>query len=218
VTLPVRRRARDDRRHRANEGTPMSDTARPPRPLPPGLKMLVELGPAAAFFVAYLVAGLFVATAAIMVASVLSIGLAWTIYRRVPTMPLVSAVMVVVFGSITLVLNDKTFIMMKPTVLNAMFAAVLVGGVVFFDKPLLKILFGEVFSLNEVGWRKLSLRWGLMFAGLAVVNEAVWRTLSETDWALYKTFGQTILIFLFTMTQLPMIMAHEQKSATPDAE
>jgi intracellular septation protein len=181
------------------------------RPVPPTLKMLIEFGPAAAFFLTYLAAGLFAATGAIMVASVASIALTWTLYRRVPTMPLVSAVMVVVFGSITLILNDKTFIMMKPTVLNAMFAAVLVGGIVLFDKPLLKLLFDEVFSLDAAGWRKLSLRWGLMFAVLAVVNEVVWRTFSEETWALYKTFGQTILIFAFTLTQLPMIMAHELK-------
>lgn len=181
------------------------------RPVPPTLKMLIEFGPAAAFFLTYLAAGLFAATAAIMVASVASIAVTWGMFRRVPTMPLVSAVMVVVFGSITLLLNDKTFIMMKPTVLNAMFAVVLIGGVVVFDKPLLKILFDEVFSLDAAGWRKLSLRWGLMFAVLALVNEGVWRHFSEEIWASYKTFGQTILIFVFTLTQLPMIMAHEQK-------
>jgi intracellular septation protein len=187
------------------------------RPLPPTLKMLIEFGPAAAFFLTYLVAGLIAATAAIMVASVASIAVTWVMFRRVPTMPLVSTVMVVVFGSITLILKDDTFIKMKPTVLNAMFAAVLVGGVVIFDKPLLKLLFDEVFALDAAGWRKLSLRWGLMFAVLAVVNEAVWRAFPENTWVLYKTFGQTILIFVFTLTQLPMIMAHElKKEEAPD--
>lgn len=189
----------------------MTTPVTPARTVPPTLKMLIEFGPAAAFFLAYLAAGLFAATAAIMVASVASILVTWTMFRRVPTMPLVSAVMVVVFGSITLILNDKTFIMMKPTVLNAMFAVVLVGGIVLFDKPLLKLLFDEVFSLDAAGWRKLSLRWGVMFAVLAIVNEVVWRSFSEEIWATYKTFGQTILIFVFTLTQLPMIMAHEQK-------
>lgn len=195
----------------------MSAPVTPARTVPPTLKMLIEFGPAAAFFLAYLAAGLFAATAAIMVASVISIAVTWVMFRRVPTMPLVSAVMVVVFGSITLILNDKTFFMMKPTVLNTMFAIVLIGGIVFFDKPLLKLLFDEVFSLDASGWRKLSLRWGLMFLVLAVVNEAVWRTQSEAVWATYKTFGQTILIFLFTLTQLPMILAHElKKDEAPD--
>lgn len=193
---------------------PPSTRTRPP--LDPTLKMAVEFGPAVVFFLAYTIWGLYWATGVIMVASVVALGLSWLLQRRIAIMPLVTTGMAVVFGGLTLFLHDQTFIMVKPTVINAMFGVVLLGGLFLFDKPLLSVLFGEVFRLDAAGWRKLTFRWGLFFLALAVANEFAWRTLSEPTWVKYKVFGQSILTFLFTMTQVPMILRHEIKDGDED--
>ena len=95
-------------------------------------------------------------------------------------MPVVTAVLVVVFGGLTFWLDDPRFIKIKPTIINLLFAGVLLVGLIM-RRPLLKMLFGEAFNLTEEGWRKLSVRWALFFLILAVLNELVWRNYSESD-------------------------------------
>jgi intracellular septation protein len=147
------------------------------RHLPPLLKLALELGPLGIFFFANARFDLFTATAAFMVATVVSLSVSYALVRRVPVMPLISGALVLVFGGLTLALQDELFIKLKPTVINLMFAAVLLGGLAF-GKPLLGYVFDEVVKLDAEGWRKLTLRWGLFFIVLAVLNEVMWRTFS----------------------------------------
>ena len=131
---------------------------------------------------------LFVATALFMVATAIALSVSWLLTRTLPIMPLVSGAVVFVFGALTLWLQDETFIKMKPTIVNSLFAAVLLGGLAF-GKSLLGYVFDSAFKLDAEGWRKLTLRWGLFFVFLAVVNEIVWRSFSTDTWVAFKVWG-----------------------------
>ncbi len=122
-------------------------------------------------------------------------------------MPLVSGIVVFVFGALTLFLQNDTFIKMKPTIVNALFGAMLLGGLAF-GKSLLGYVFDSAFRLDAEGWRKLTLRWGLFFFFLAVVNEVVWRSFSTDTWVAFKVWGIMPITILFTMSQMPLIMRH----------
>lgn len=175
----------------------------------PILKLLVEMGPLVAFFAAYSLYDLMVATAVFMVAVAISLAISVALERRVPIMPLVTAIVVMVFGGLTLWLDDETFIKMKPTIINGLFAAILFGGLAL-GQAFLKPLFGTVFQIDELGWRKLSLRWALFFVAVAVLNEVVWRTMSTDMWVNYKVFGVLPLTLVFALAQTPMIQRHAQ--------
>jgi len=127
--------------------------------------------------------------------------------RRFPTMTVVSAVIVVVFGGLTLALHDETFIKLKPTIIYALFASVLIGGLIW-RKPLLAIVFDSVFHLTEEGWRKLTIRWSAFFILLAVLNELVWRTQTTDFWVSFKVFGIVPLTFAFALLQYPLLQKH----------
>jgi intracellular septation protein len=111
---------------------------------------------------------------------------------------------VVVFGGLTLWLQNETFIKLKPTIIYVLFAVVLLGGLAF-GKSLLGYVFDAVFKLTDEGWRKLTLRWGLFFVVLAVLNEIVWRSVSTDTWVTFKVFGFLPLTFLFALAQMPLI-------------
>jgi intracellular septation protein len=174
-------------------------------------KLAVELGPLLIFFGVNAAAGIFAGTAAFMAATVISLGFAWLRYHKVPVMPLVSAVIVLVFGGLTLYLHDDTFIKLKPTIVYSMFAALLAMGLVT-GKPVLEFLFGPVFKLTEEGWRKLTLRWAVFFVAMAVLNEFVWRNFSTDAWVSFKAFGFLPLTFLFAVLQVPLM----QRYGEPD--
>lgn len=189
------------------------------KPINPLLKLALELGPLGVFFFAntrgeWLVekvpalAGLgepiFVATALFMVAMLISLAVSLAITRTLPIMPFVTGIVVVVFGGLTLWLHDETFIKMKPTIVNTLFGAVLLGGLAF-GKPLLGYVFDSVFRLTDEGWRKLTLRWGLFFLLLALLNEVVWRLASTDMWVSFKVFGIMPITLVFTLFQLPLI-------------
>lgn len=188
----------------------------------PILKLALELGPLLVFFFANsrgawlaerfpalgdLGGPLFIATALFMLATAISLSVSWALTRTLPIMPLVSGVVVFVFGALTLWLQDETFIKMKPTIVNTLFAGVLLGGLVF-GKSLLGYVFDSAFKLDAEGWRKLTLRWGLFFIFLAVVNEVVWRNFSTDLWVAFKVWGIMPITIVFTMSQMPMIMRH----------
>ena len=153
-------------------------------------------------------AGIFVATAVFMVAIVVALAASYALMRRLPMMALVSAVVVLVFGGLTLVLQDELFIKLKPTIIYVLFAATLFGGLLF-RKPLLAMVFDQMFNLTGEGWRKLTMRWALFFLVLAVLNEIVWRTQSTDTWVTFKVFGVMPLTFVFAMLQFPLLKKYD---------
>ena len=199
-----------------NRERPLAMTQASPRWLRP----TVDYGPIAVFFLAYFQFGLFAATAAIMAATAVGIALSLALERRVPLMPLVTAVVIGTFGGLTLWLQDETFIKMKPTIVQGLFSAVLLGGLAA-GRPLLKPLMGTAWPMDEAGWRRLTLRFGLFFAAMAMVNEAVWRTQSTDFWVTYKVFGILGLTFVFVLTQTPLMKRHhlaEEAEGTPGSD
>jgi intracellular septation protein len=168
------------------------------------IKLVLELGPLVVFFIMNGRADIFVATAWFMGAMVLSLALSWLILKKIAVMPLVTGVVVLVFGGLTLWLQDDTFIKVKPTITNTLFASVLLGGLLF-GQSLLKYVFGDVYKLRPEGWWKLTLNWGLFFVVLAVLNEAVWRNFPTDFWVAFKVWGIMPLTVAFSMTQLPLL-------------
>ncbi|MBV8838092.1 MAG: septation protein A [Alphaproteobacteria bacterium] len=203
-------------------------TADTKQPLNPFLKLVLEMGPLILFFFANskpqlflpLVApllpaaivggehvGIFVATAVFMVAILIALVVSYALTRHLPVMAMVTAIIVLVFGGLTLYFQNETFIKMKPTVIYVLFGAVLIGGYVF-NKPFLAIVFDAAFHLTDEGWRKLTLRWALFFLALAVVNEIVWRTQSTDAWVNFKSFGVVPLTFVFAALQYPLMQKY----------
>jgi intracellular septation protein len=193
--------------------------------LNPLLKLVLDLGPLLLFFLANarpalflpLVSpilpadtasgehtGIFVATAVFMVAVVAALAVSYALTRHLPVMPLVTAVIVLVFGSLTLALHDELFIKLKPTIIYLLFGVVLLGGLAA-GKSLLGMVFDSVFHLTEEGWRKLTLRWALFFFALAILNEIVWRSQTTDVWVSFKVFGVVPLTFLFAALQYPLL-------------
>lgn len=172
---------------------------------PAWLRPAVEYGPLGIFFVAYYKFDLIFATGAFMVATMIALAVSYFVERRVPIVLVVTAVIVMVFGGLTLFLNDERFIKIKPTIVQALFAVVLLGGLLV-KRPLLKPLLSAAWQLTDEGWRILTLRFGLFFAVMAVLNEIVWRTQSTEFWVNYKIFGALALTFAFTATQARLIM------------
>lgn len=174
---------------------------------PSWLKPLVDYGPLAVFFLVYVTRDLMTATAALIAVTLVALVLSLAIERRVPMMPLVTAVLVGVFGGLTLWLKDDTFIKMKPTIVQCLFAAALMIGLML-GKPFLKTILGGALQLDDRGWRILSLRWAGFFLVMAALNEVVWRTQSTDFWVSFKVFGILVLTVLFALAQAPLIMRH----------
>jgi len=185
----------------------------------PLLKLALELGPLLLFFFANargadlierysFLSGfkepIFLATAVFMVAISVSLTLSWMLTRTLAVMPIVTGVVVLVFGGLTLFLQDDLFIKLKPTIVNMLFATVLLGGLLF-GKSLLGYVFDSVFRLTDEGWKKLTFRWGVFFVFLAILNEVVWRTQSTDFWVGFKVWGVMPITMLFTLSQLPTI-------------
>src|SRR3954470_12858638 len=184
-----------------------------PHPL---FKLATELGPLLIFFFANAKANLFVATGAFMVAVVVAMVASYVVTRHVPMMAIVTAIVVIVFGTLTLALHDETFIKMKPTIVYALFAAILGGGLLF-GRSFIAILFDQMFNLTPRGWRILTLRWALFFFAMAILNECVWRTQSTDFWVNFKVFGVTPLTMLFAITQMPLTKRYHLEPATLEA-
>ena len=188
----------------------------------PVLKLVLELGPLMVFFfantrgewlakkfpaLAELGGPIFIATGLFMAATAIALLASWILMRTLPIMPLVSGIVVFVFGALTLWLQDDEFIKMKPTIVNTLFGVILLGGLAF-GKSLLGYVFDSAFHLDAVGWKKLTLRWGLFFLFLAILNEVVWRNFSTDFWIAFKVWATMPITILFTISQMPLIMRH----------
>ena len=168
------------------------------------LKLAIEFGPLLVFFITNSWKGIFWGTGLFVVATVISLVLSRMLFGKLATMPLVSGFFVITFGGLTLYLQDETFIKVKPTIVNVLFAAILYGGLLF-GKPLLQHLFGDEFRLKDEGWRKLTFRWASFFVLLAILNEIVWRNMSNDAWVAFKAFGILPLTLVFAISQIGLL-------------
>jgi intracellular septation protein len=184
-----------------------------PHPL---FKLATELGPLIVFFAANAKFHLFVATGAFMVAVVVAMIASYVVTRHVPIMALVTGIIVLVFGTLTLVLHDETFIKVKPTIIYGLFALILGGGLLF-GRSLIAVMFDQVFNLTPHGWRLLTARWALFFLGMAILNEVIWRTQSTDFWVAFKAFGVIPLTMIFGVIQMPLIKRYHLEPATLEA-
>jgi intracellular septation protein len=185
--------------------------------LNPMLKLVLDIGPLILFFAANAKFGIYAATGAFMVAVLIALAVSYVMTRHIAMMPVVTAVIVLVFGGLTLILHDDLFIKLKPTIIYVLFGGVLLGGLAF-NKQFLSIMFDQMFHLTPEGWRKLTWRWALFFLFLAVLNEIVWRTQTTDFWAGFKAFGIMPLTVLFALTQVPLIMRYEVKPTEEKTE
>ena len=181
--------------------------------LNPFLKLALDFGPLVLFFYANSRYDIFVATGTFMIAVLVALAISYAMTRHLPIMPVVTAIIVVVFGGLTLFLHDATFIKVKPTIIYALFGAILLGGL-FFGKSLLATVLDSMFELTDEGWRKLTLRWALFFFALAILNEIVWRNTSTNVWVDFKVFGVTPLTFLFGALQVPLLKKYAVEPAS----
>lgn len=173
----------------------------------PGVKMLVEMGPLVAFFIGNWKLGIFWGTGIFMVATVISLAVSWVFTRKIAMVPLISAVFVGILGALTLYMQDEIFIKVKVTLINALFGAILLGGVAF-RRNYLKLVMGEAMKLPEEAWRTLTIRWGIFFFALAGLNEIVWRSVSTDMWVNFKVFGLLPLTLIFAFANAPFMAKH----------
>ncbi|MBD8553779.1 septation protein A [Rhizobium sp. CFBP 8762] len=201
----------------------------PRKEIGPLLKMALELGPLLVFFfansrgewlatrfpfLADLGKPIFIATGLFMIATAVALAVSWVLTHKLPIMPLISGIVVFVFGALTLYLQNDTFIKMKPTIVNTLFGVILLGGL-YFGKSLLGYVFNSAFQLDAEGWRKLTVRWGVFFLFLAVLNEVVWRAFSTDFWVAFKVWGTMPITIAFTLSQMPLILKHSVPETKP---
>lgn len=198
----------------------------------PKFRFFLEVGPLLAFFLAnykgeWLINNIgifkhfdkpiYPATAAFMAAIFISLSLSWIFTRSIPIMPLISGIFVLVFGFLTLRLHDDTFIKMKPTIINGLFALILFLGL-FLEKPFLRYVFDSTLQLDDLGWKKLTYNWAFFLIFLALLNEVIWRNFSDDFWTNFKVFGTMPITILFMMTQVPILIKHSKKYSEEKTE
>ena len=171
-------------------------------------RLILDFGPLPLFFVVFHYRGIFTATAVLIPAVLAALAIGYALERRLSVMPIFTAIVVMIFGGLTLYLKNDVFIKMKPTVLYGFFGAVLLGGL-RFNRLFIKYVFAQAFELSDRGWKTLTVRWGLFFLLLAVVNETVWRMTTTDTWVSFKVWGIIPLIFLFALAQTPLVLRHQ---------
>jgi intracellular septation protein len=192
----------------------MSSSTEQTTKLNPLVKMAFDFGPLILFFFANSYRGIFFATAVFMIAVISALAIQYFLIRRIPIVPVVTAAIVLLFGALTLWLQDETFIKMKPTIIYVMFASILLAGLAT-GRPLFELVLDNAFHLKEEGWKKLTWRWAVFFLGLAVLNEILWRSVSTDTWVALKTFGFLPLTLIFALAQAPLFVRYAIKNPQP---
>ena len=175
------------------------------------LKFITDFGPLLIFFTIYYKSGnnLTIAIPPLIIATIIAVIIMYLVEKKIPYVPLIGGIVISVFGGLTLYFDNPIFLYMKPTIVNIIFAGVLITSKIFFDKNFLKFFLQTAFQLSEAGWSKLNFRWAYFFVFLAILNELVWRTQPETTWVNFKVWGMLPITFIFTALQLPLINKHK---------
>jgi intracellular septation protein len=175
------------------------------------LKFITDFGPLLIFFTIYYKSGnnLTAAIPPLIIATLIAVVIMYFVEKKIPYVPLIGGIVISLFGGLTLYFNNPIFIYMKPTIVNIIFASILIISKIFFNKNFLKFFLQSAFQLNEIGWNKLNFRWAYFFIFLAILNEVVWRTQPETTWVNFKVWGMLPITFIFTGLQLPLINRHK---------
>ncbi len=171
-------------------------------------KLLIDIGPLAVFFVFYTRSDLKTAILPFMIATIIAVLFSYIIEKKIPIMPTVGAVIILIFGGLTIYFDNETFFKMKPTIINLLFAGILYGGIIL-NKSLLRYLLGAALKLQDEGWDILTKRWIGFFIALAILNEIVWRTQTTDIWVNFKVFGILPITFIFTLTQFSTIKKYQ---------
>ena len=171
------------------------------------LKFITDFGPLLIFFIIYYKSGNNLSTAIppLIISTLIAVAIMYFVEKKIPYVPLIGAIVISLFGGLTLYFNNPIFIYMKPTIVNLIFAAILLISNLHFNKNYLKLFLQTAFQLNEEGWKKLNFRWAYFFIFLAILNEIVWRTQPETTWVNFKVWGMLPITIIFTAMQLPLI-------------
>ena len=183
------------------------------------LKFITDFGPLLIFFTIYYKSGnsLKAAIPPLIISTLIAVAIMYFVEKKVPFVPLIGAVVISLFGGLTLYFNNPIFIYMKPTIVNIIFAAILIISKTYFNKNFLKLFLQTAFQLNEEGWNKLNFRWAYFFIFLAILNEIVWRTQPETTWVNFKVWGMLPITIIFTAMQLPLINKYKgQRQYAPN--
>ena len=175
------------------------------------LKFITDFGPLLIFFTIYYKSGnnLIIAIPPLIAATLIAVIIMYLVEKKIPYVPLIGGIVISLFGGLTLYFNNPIFLYMKPTIVNIIFASILIISKIFFNKNFLKFFLQSAFQLNEIGWNKLNFRWAYFFIFLAILNEIVWRTQPETTWVNFKVWGMLPITFIFTGLQLPLINRHK---------
>jgi len=181
------------------------------------VKAAVDYGPLLIFFAAFYTLGIMPATAAIIGATIIALAVSYYFERKLAPMPLISGILITVFGGITLFLNDPIYLVLKSSIFYTL-AATALGVGLYLDKPFLKFVFGHAFKLPHHAWRILTWRWIALFLVLAGGNMIVWQTFGLEVWVNFKVIGIMAILFLFTMAQMPFIMRHQEEEASPGSD
>ena len=173
----------------------------------PFLKFITDFGPLLIFFIVYYKSGnnLTVAIPPLIFATIIAVAAMYFVEKKIPYIPLIGGIIITLFGGLTLYFDNPIFIYMKPTIVNMIFACILIISKIFFQKNFLKFFLHTAFQLNDVGWEKLNFRWAYFFIFLAVLNEVIWRTQPESFWVNFKVWGILPITFIFTAFQVPLI-------------
>ena len=179
----------------------------------PIIKFVTDFGPLLIFFIIYFnnENDLKLAIPPFIIATLASLIIVYFLEKRIPLVPLTSGILITLFGGLTLYFDNKIFFYMKPTIINILFAGILLFGKYFTRKPLLKIIFQNTINLEDEGWKKLNYRWISFFLFVALLNEIVWRTQSEAFWVNFKVWGLLPISFLFAASQIPLMNKYKLK-------